>query len=197
MKSSNKLEVWADCEIFGGQQRVGTLHHEHGHIRFDYTDKWLAHPNSFNIDPHLSLDKGTFHPHPDIGSFGMLLDSSPDRWGQTLMKRREVQQANDEGRKPRTLRAWDYLVGVQDWTRQGALRFKYENTDTFLGAHKLSAPPITQLRELKNVAMKLSDKRIDDLNALRRWLGVLVAPGSSLGGQDRRPTSVRAMGHSG
>ncbi len=182
MKTSNKLEVWGDSDIFAGQQRVGTLHHDHGHIRFDYTDEWLAHPNSFNIDPHLSLDKGVFHPRPDIGSFGMLLDSSPDRWGQTLMKRREVQQANDEGRKPRTLRAWDYLVGVQDWTRQGALRFKYENTDTFLGAHKLPAPPISQLRELEDVAMKLSDKRIDDLDALRRWLGVLVAPGSSLGG---------------
>ncbi len=179
---SNVLEVWIDSDILGGLQQLGMLHHDRGHIRFHYMVQWLDHPSRFNIDPHLSLDKGAFHPHPEFGSFGMLLDSSPDRWGQTLMKRREVQQAKDEGRKPRTLYAWDYLIGVQDQTRQGALRFKYLDTDIFLGDHELSAPPVTELAVLEDVALKLSDKHIDDLDALKHWLGVLVAPGSSLGG---------------
>ncbi len=180
--NKNILEVWIDSNITGDLQRIGTLYHEHGHLRFEYLHEWLNHPGCFNIDPDLSLDKGVFHPRPDIGSFGMLLDSSPDRWGQTLMKRREVQEAKDEKRKPRTLYAWDYLIGVQDQTRQGALRFKYEGTDVFLDDHQLPAPPICQLRELEDIAFKLSNKRIDDLDKLKRWLSVLVAPGSSLGG---------------
>lgn len=180
--NTNILEVWVDSDILGDIQRIGTLHHDHGHIRFEYLPEWLNQSDCFNIDPDLSLDKGVFHPRADIGNFGMLLDSSPDRWGQTLMKRREVQEAKDEKRKSRTLYAWDYLIGVQDQTRQGALRFKYEGTDVFLDHHQLPAPPICQLRELEAIAFKLSSKRIDDLGKLKRWLSVLVAPGSSLGG---------------
>lgn len=180
--NTNILEVWVDSDILGDIQRIGTLHHEHGHIRFEYLPEWLNQPDCFNIDPDLSLDKGIFHPRQDIGNFGMLLDSSPDRWGQTLMKRREVQEAKDEKRKPRTLYAWDYLIGVQDQTRQGALRFKYEGTDVFLDDHQLPAPPICQLHELEAIAFKLSSKHIDDLGKLKRWLSVLVAPGASLGG---------------
>ena len=180
--NKNTLEVWVDSDAFDGLQKVGTMHHEHGHIRFDYAESWLVHPHCFNIDPHLSLHKGSFHPHPDIGSFGMLLDSSPDRWGQTLMKRREAQQAKDENRKPRILYSWDYLLGVQDETRQGALRFKYEGTDEFLDNSQLPAPPVSKLSELEQIAIELSSKRIDDMGKLKRWLSVLVAPGSSLGG---------------
>ena len=114
--------------------------------------------------------------------FGVFLDSSPDRWGQTLMKRREALQAKDENRTPRTLYSWDFLIGVQDLTRQGALRFRRPGTDEFLGNEKMAAPPVTSLRELEAVAYQLSSRRIDDLDALRRWLAVLVAPGASLGG---------------
>jgi serine/threonine-protein kinase HipA len=98
------------------------------------------------------------------------------------MKRREALQAMDEGRRPRTLYAWDFLIGVQDFTRQGALRFRLQGTEAYLGAEKLAAPPVTSLRELEAVATQLTSKRIDDLDALRKWLAVLVAPGASLGG---------------
>jgi serine/threonine-protein kinase HipA len=98
-----------------------------------------------------------------------------------LMKRREALAAKDEGRAPRTLYAWDYLLGVQDLTRQGALRFRTSD-GPFLADHALSAPPVANLRELQSVAREITAKRIDDLDALRRWLSVLVAPGASLGG---------------
>lgn len=71
-----------------------------------------------------------------MGNFGIFLDSSPDRWGQTLMKRREALQAKDERRPARTLYAWDFLIGVQDQTRQGALRFRRPGTETFLATRK-------------------------------------------------------------
>jgi serine/threonine-protein kinase HipA len=71
---------------------------------------------------------------------------------------------------------------VQDLTRQGALRFRHPGTVEFLGNEKLAAPPVTTLRELEAVAFELSSRRFDDLDALRKWLAVLVAPGASLGG---------------
>jgi serine/threonine-protein kinase HipA len=101
---------------------------------------------------------------------------------QMLMKRRELLEAKDTKRPPRNLYAWDYLIGVQDETRQGALRFQREGEDAFLALDPLPAPPIASLRELQAVAYELGNKRIDDLSALRKWLSVLVAPGSSLGG---------------
>lgn len=158
------------------------MSHNEGQVRFTYGADWLKGPHKFVIDPNLSLDTAPFYPNPETGNFGIFLDSSPDRWGQTLMKRRELFEAKDQGRAPHTLYAWDYLIGVQDATRQGALRFRYEGEAGFLADDKLSAPPITSLGELESIARELTNKRIDDLSALRKWLSVLVAPGSSLGG---------------
>ena len=177
------LEVWIDVGFIDKEPvKVGYLKHDRGNVRFNYEEAWLSHPQRFDIDPDLSLDNSVFHPNPAQGNFGSFLDSSPDRWGQTLMKRREAMEAKDEGRQARTLYAWDYLIGVEDQTRQGALRFKYSGADGFLASHQLSAPPVTQLAELENIASQLSDKNIDDLDSLRKWLRVLVAPGASLGG---------------
>jgi len=181
-KNENKLEVWLDVDFIDEIIKVGILAHDRGHVRFNYDERWLTHSMCFNIDPDLSQDNSVFHPNPAIGNFGVFMDSSPDRWGQTLMKRREALEAKDNNRRPRTLYAWDFLMGVQDLTRQGALRFKLEGENTFLSDHKLPAPPITMLYELENIAKELSSKRIDDLTSLKRWLSVLVAPGASLGG---------------
>ncbi|MFJ1301686.1 type II toxin-antitoxin system HipA family toxin [Pseudomonadota bacterium AL_CKDN230030165-1A_HGKHYDSX7] len=177
----NTLEVWLD-DSQGPARQVGTLAHDRGQIRFHYERGWLRDPRAFALDPDLSLDEHPFFPKPELGNFGIFLDSSPDRWGQTLMKRREALQAKDAQRAPRTLYAWDFLIGVQDLTRQGALRFRRPGTEAFLGDEKMAAPPVTTLRELEAVAYQLSNRRIDDLDALRKWLAVLVAPGASLGG---------------
>ncbi|MGE0097539.1 MAG: type II toxin-antitoxin system HipA family toxin [Hydrogenophaga sp.] len=181
MSVANALEVWLDCDL-GPPCLVGTLANDRGQIRFHYERAWLSDARAFALDPDLSLDDAPFFPKPDLGNFGIFLDSSPDRWGQTLMKRREALQAKDEKRTPRTLYAWDFLLGVQDFTRQGALRFRLAGTEEFLGNEKMAAPAITTLRELEAIAYQLSSRRIDDLDALRKWLAVLVAPGASLGG---------------
>ncbi len=179
--SENALEVWLDCDL-GPPCPVGTLAHDRGQIRFHYERSWLRDARAFALDPDLSLDEAPFFPRPELGNFGIFLDSSPDRWGQTLMKRREALQAKDEKRAPRTLYAWDFLIGVQDFTRQGALRFRLVGREEFLGNEKMAAPPVTTLGELESVAYELSSRRIDGLDALRKWLAVLVAPGASLGG---------------
>jgi serine/threonine-protein kinase HipA len=187
------LEVWLDSEL-GLPCQVGTLAHDRGQLRFHYERAWLKDPRAFALDPDLSLDDAPFFPKPEQGNFGVFLDSSPDRWGQTLMKRREALQAKDENRIARTLYAWDFLVGVQDFTRQGALRFRLVGTQEFLGNDKLAAPPITTLRELEAIAYQLSSRRIDDLDALRKWLTVLVAPGASLGGARPKANFTEADG---
>lgn len=189
----NALEVWLDCDL-GPPCLVGTLAHDRGQIRFHYERVWLRDARAFALDPDLSLDEAPFFPKPELGNFGIFLDSSPDRWGQTLMKRREALQAKDEKRTPRTLYAWDFLIGVQDFTRQGALRFRLAGTEEFLGNEKMAAPPITTLRELEAVAYQLSSRRIDDLEALRKWLSVLVAPGASLGGARPKANFTEADG---
>jgi len=175
------LEIWLDCDLTQ-PQRVGTLWNDRGQIRFVYERAWIANPLAFAIDPDLTLGDAPFFPRPDTSNFGIFLDSSPDRWGQMLMKRREALAAKDEGRPAHNLYAWDFLLGVQDFTRQGALRFRVQGTETFLGAEKMAAPPVTSLRELQAIALELTRKKIDDLDALRKWLAVLVAPGASLGG---------------
>ncbi|KNZ33749.1 MAG: HipA domain protein [Methylibium sp. NZG] len=191
---SRSLEVWLDADLVPTALQVGTLLHDRGQVRFAYEDAWLRHPLRFALDPDLSLDAGSFHPSPEQGNFRVFDDSSPDRWGQTLMKRREALDAKDQGRAPRVLHAWDFLTGVQDVTRQGALRFRPSGEAGFVASHPLPAPPVASLRELEAVARELSGKHIDDLSALRRWLSVLVAPGASLGGARPKANFTEADG---
>jgi serine/threonine-protein kinase HipA len=131
----------------------------------------------------LTLDDASFFPDPEQANFGVFLDSSPDRWGQMLMDRREAIMARDEKRQPRKLYAWHYLLGVQDVTRMGALRFRRKGEADFIDNQPLAAPPVTDLRQLEAVAAEVSSRAaLKDLDKLKQWLAVLVAPGASLGG---------------
>jgi serine/threonine-protein kinase HipA len=179
---SDALEVWLDVDFLSDAVEVGTLSHDRGTIRFSYAPSWLHHPLRFALDPDLSLGEGTYYPNAEQGNFRIFDDSAPDRWGQMLMRRREALAAIDEERPPRALYAWDFLLGVQDLTRQGALRLRRPGGESFLSNEPLPAPPVTSLRELEAVAAEITARRLDDLDALRRWLAVLVAPGASLGG---------------
>jgi len=64
----------------------------------------------------------------------------------------------------------------------GALRFRRQHEEDFLANEALSAPPITKLAELQQIAYEMTNKKTADLGQLREWLRVLVAPGASLGG---------------
>lgn len=178
---TDAVEVWLDAD-FLARTRVGTLSHDRGTLRFGYEPAWLKSPQAFALDPDLSLGDGSYFPNAEAGNFRVFDDSAPDRWGQTLMRRREALSAKDEGRKPKTLYGWDFLLGVEDASRQGALRYRRPGEEAFLAHDALTVPPVANLKELESVARKISAKRIDDLPALRQWLKVLVAPGASLGG---------------
>lgn len=179
--SSEKIWVWLDDPSFGPLRHIGTLSRgDRGSVRFAYEPGWLKYAHAFPLDPELDLTAGQFF--PGNSNFGVFMDSCPDRWGQILMKRREVVEAKEEGRTPRTLGPWEFLLGVQDCTRMGALRFSRPEEQDFLADEALSAPPVARIAELQTVAFELTRKNQDNLDKIKEWLKVLVAPGSSLGG---------------
>ena len=87
----------------------------------EYDRSWLAHTHVLSLDPALALYGGPQYSPHDKPNFGVFLDSSPDRWGRLIMEQREAREARREKREPRTLRESDYLLGVHDAHRMGAL----------------------------------------------------------------------------
>jgi serine/threonine-protein kinase HipA len=137
----------------------------------------------------MALYRGTQYPAKSRQNFGVFLDSSPDRWGRVLMRRREAHLANAEGRSECRLLESDYLLGVHDGHRMGALRFRVGAR--FLDDHEdLASPPWTSLRELEHASLQLERQGIEDDPDYGRWLQMLIAPGGSLGGA-RPKASVR------
>ena len=178
---NEQLWVWLDDPAFGPLQRIGTLSRgDRGSVRFAYEPAWLKHADAFPLDPELDLFSGDFF--PTDSNFGVFMDSCPDRWGQVLMKRREVIEAKEEGRRPKTLGPWEFLLGVQDCTRMGAMRFTPPDDPTFLASELLAAPPVAKIAELERVAYELTQPKQSDIGRVKEWLNVLVAPGASLGG---------------
>lgn len=155
-------------------------------ISFEYDRAWLKTPNRFSLDPALQLSEGAFHASVDKPLFGAIEDSAPDRWGRLLMRRAERKFATKEKRHPRTLTEIDFLLLVDDETRQGALRFKKKPDGPFLTAYeKNSIPPLLSLGRLLAASNRvLTDSDTDE------DLRLILAPGSSLGGA-RPKASIR------
>ncbi len=161
---------------------------------FEYSKAWLTnHPGLLSLDPDLQLFSGRQFTPLDKTMFDIFSDSCPDRWGRMLMDRREGILAKQENRKPRNLLETDYLLGVHDEARMGALRFSLQEGGPFLSCESdMAAPPWTTLRELEAASIAF-EKDPDIYN--NRWLQMLLAPGSSLGGA-RPKASVKAPDHS-
>lgn len=183
---STEVYVFADWEEFDKPTLVGTLRStlikKKEHFSFSYNDAWLQSSFVQKIDPDLNLYTGEQHSE-DSKNFRVFLDSCPDRWGRMLMNRREAIKARQESRRPNVLNEIDYLLGVHDLYRLGALRFKRELDGEFLdNDEKLAAPPLSSLRELEYAAQYIEDNAdMEDADYLK-WLTMLISPGSSLGG---------------
>lgn len=149
---------------------------------FEYTDAWLKSGFSQTIDPDLQLYSGAYYPRDDKPNFGIFLDSCPDRWGRVLMQRREAAVAKQEGRTVKKLLEPDFLLGVYDGYRMGALRFKLDDNGPFLNDNKeMAVPPWTSLRELEHASLKFEEDNTGDPEYFK-WVTMLIAPASSLGG---------------
>ena len=181
------IYIYADWKELGAPVLVGELFSEQLRgkevFSFAYNNVWLKSDYAYQLDPDLELFEGIQYLKDEKSNFGLFLDSSPDRWGRVLMKRREAALARKEERKTNKLFETDFLLGVFDGHRMGALRFKLDKDGSFLNDNeKLASPPWTSIRQLEQISLRLEeDDSLDDPDYLK-WLQMLVSPGSSLGG---------------
>src|ERR1700730_3528615 len=159
-------------------------------VTFEYDDAWLADNNRFSIEPALSLTRGVFSTPSNQVIFGSLGGSAPDAWGRRLMQRSERRQAEKEKRAVRTLTEADYLLGVADETRLGALRFRWTDNPVFQAPARARVPPLIELGRLLQITERIfRDEETDD------DLQLIFAPGSSLGGARPKASIVDQHGN--
>lgn len=184
--AQNKFDIYVYAHWVGmtEPQCIGTLaaHFAKGKkaFSFEYDKQWLTSGNHFLLDPNIQLYSGQQYPNGKE-NFGVFLDSMPDTWGRTLMKRRVAQLAKEKNEKIPTLYDIDYLLGVYDESRMGALRFKTAIEGPFLdNNNETPTPPWSSIRELQQAANSFENG--DNNDEAKKWLAILMAPGSSLGG---------------
>lgn len=191
------IYVYADWLETQEPQFVGILSAHQGKGRrtfsFEFETNWISSQKPFMFDPDILWNTGLQYPVKK-NIFGIFNDSMPDTWGRTLMKRREAQLAKEENRSAKNLNELDFLLGVNDESRMGALRFKSEKKGPFLNNDRIHpTPPWASIRELQyGISLIESDK---DNKEVRKWLNVLLAPGSSLGGARPKATIIDDKGH--
>lgn len=196
--ATRTIHVHADWEgldgpVPMGELRVDTVRGKESYV-FQYTEDWLKQADHVQLDPGLELFSGPQYPAAHRTGFGLFLDSAPDRWGRTLMQRREARQARVEKRAVRRLAECDYLLGVSDLTRMGALRFSLEPNGPFLAeGHAGSIPPMARLRQLQQAAWTVEDEEATDAER-DPALDLLLSPGSSLGGARPKASVVDERG---
>jgi serine/threonine-protein kinase HipA len=158
-------------------------------VVFEYADEWLGDADRFELEPGLPLTRGGFPPPAGQSIHGSLGDSAPDTWGRRLMQRAERRQAQREGRAVRTLMESDYLLGVSDESRLGALRFRRVGGESFLADSKRGVPALLELgRLLQSTERILRDEETDE------DLELIFAPGSSLGGARPKASVIDQQG---
>ena len=184
MAETRNIYVYYDGEQVESPLMMGLL--SCGHLRgkdifsFEFDKSWLADKRFRSFDPDLQMFGGKQYVPQGKDNFGIFLDSTPDRWGRVLLERKEAEMARLENRKVRNLFETDYLLGVFDGSRMGALRFKIDPKGDFLDNDAdMATPPWTSLRDLENASLNLEDCPEVQQS---KWLRMLVAPGSSLGG---------------
>jgi len=144
---------------------------------FAYDDAYLIRPDAYELDPVLSLVSGQQQTPVDRAIFGAFSDCAPDRWGRRLIARAERERTRREGGAERSFGEIDYLLGVRDDLRQGALRFRDPQTGTYLAAETAGAPLLIDLPTLLGAA-----ERLERDEAGEDELRTLLRGGSSLGG---------------
>jgi serine/threonine-protein kinase HipA len=199
-ESKKQLYVYADWREFERPELMGILNVVLSRgkeiFSFEYDEKWLKSGIAQTLDPDLQLYRGSQYLRDEKENFGVFLDSSPDRWGRVLMKRREAALAKREKRSEKTLLETDYLLGVFDGHRMGALRFKENKEGPFLNDNKkMATPPWAEIRDLEFASLQLEKENIIEDPDYMKWLNLLIAPGSSLGGARPKASVIDEKKH--
>lgn len=182
-----RITVYADFDFLASPQEIGILGYEHvrgnDHFVFEYSRSWLKQHGGIILGGDLMNIPSLQHPRGNDNVFGFVKDSFPDRWGRLLLDRRERITAQSEGRPKRMLTNYDYLIGIEDFTRMGGIRYKSDENDDFINAStRYLVPPIESLRALCDACHEI--EMAEERNELpeQRWLDQLIDPGTSLGG---------------
>jgi serine/threonine-protein kinase HipA len=198
-----RIAVYGD---WGGKSeaplRLGILHARNGPGReifdFEFDADALLSPQLIRVqlDPRLGFFEGPQYPPSGEQNFGLFSDASPDRWGRLLMERRlEREQRQGREDKNRRLHESDYLLGVHDAYRVGALRLRLNDSGEFLdNRHGLAAPPFVQLRALETASLSVERDEENTAPAGEEWLRILIAPGGSLGGARPKASVIDPVG---
>ncbi|HTQ99551.1 MAG TPA: HipA domain-containing protein [Candidatus Acidoferrum sp.] len=196
------IAVYADWEGLPQPTQLGWLHAQRTArtetLQFEFVPTALADPllNKVPLDPRLGWFSGLQHPPQGHSVFGLFADASPDRWGRVLMQRR-LERQQRAGTEPRNTRLYesDYLLGVHDLYRVGALRFRRDDAGNFLDdRHDMAAPPFVQLRKLEAASRALENDEDNRAKQGDEWLRMLIAPGGSLGGARPKASVVDKAG---
>ena len=182
-----KLLVYADFDWLKEPMLVGELSYESlrgtDSYGFRFDEEWLRTQGSLFLSADLNNYSGVQYTTGGSDIFGCFSDALPDRWGRTLLNRREQILAQEEKRPLRRLTSFDYLLGIDDYSRMGGFRFK-ESADTeFINSTpSLRIPPLTDIRELEAASKEIEQS--EERNELpdKRWIAQLIQPGTSLGG---------------
>ncbi len=182
-------DIEVHVELEARLKRVGTLRRQPrrgGEVTtFEYDADWIGDPAAFSLEPALRRGRGVFAPRDGRTLFGAIGDSAPDTWGKNLMRRAERHRAEREGRAPRALQDADFLLGVEDVSRLGALRFRFAGETDFQATRQHGVPGMVALGRLLQVTERiLRDEETEE------DIQLIFAPGSSLGGA-RPKASVR------
>lgn len=182
-----KLYVFADFDWLKEPRFIGELSYESlrgsDSYGFCYSNEWLKDYGSLFLSDDLNNYPGQQYTAPDKDIFGCFSDALPDRWGRTLINRREQIQAKEEKRSVRRLSSFDYLIGIEDFSRMGGFRFKESMDGEYINASEtLRIPPLTDIRELIAASSEIEKSEEENQLPEMRWIAQLVQPGSSLGG---------------
>lgn len=197
------IGVYADWPGLGAPRRLGLLHvnRTKGRELFELElDPHALETKALTmvaLDPRVGAYEGRQHPPQGQETFGLFSDASPDRWGRLLMRRR-LERDQRAGRVARDVRLYesDYLLGVHDSFRVGALRFKRDDRGDFLDdRHDVAAPPFVRLRQLEEASLAIERDDDNTEEEADAWLRMLIAPGGSLGGARPKASVVDPGGH--
>lgn len=181
------LYVYADFDWLKEIELIGELGYESlrgsDSYSFKFCDEWLKKHGDLFLSDDLNNYPGQQYTLPDKDMFGCFSDALPDRWGLTLMLRREQIAAKEENRSVRRLSSFDFLTGIDDFSRMGAFRFKKVQGGEYINVtESLKIPPLTDIRDLIAASTEIEKSEENNVLPDRKWIARLVQPGSSLGG---------------
>lgn len=182
-----KLLVYADLHWLHTPALVGELSYESlrgaDSYGFSFAPTWLQTQRDLFLSADLNNYTGMQYTAADRDIFGCFSDALPDRWGRTLLNRREQLQAQEQRRPLRRLSSFDYLLGIDDYSRMGAFRFKETPDSDFINSDPtLKIPPLTDIRTLEAAGSAIEQSEAHNALPEKKWIAQLIQPGTSLGG---------------